>query len=171
MKACLITLFLTIFFWCHGQVDSSDHFNPLTGFIPKNTVDHLDFYKSPNGKKIDSIKILKSGWVHFSINHQKGNWVKIKNVSIAPGIKDLAHLNNNWVKTSDVWFNLSNNGAFYYVLPNDKSKKHFIDYQSVNLIEINGNWVKAKFMTNAHAEQAWFKREDLCGSPWTTCNY
>ena len=171
MKLSITYVLISIATICSGQIDSLDFYKCVIGFVPKGTIRYTVFYDKPNGTKVDSLNAPKSGWIQFVILKQEGNWVQIKEATIAPGIQDLMDLKETWIIASNVWFNLSNDSSNCYQNPSLDSEYYVVEFHTVNLIEIIGSWAKAKFEVDGVIHVGWFRKEDQCGMPWTTCNY
>ena len=171
MKNSFTFFSLIIFSACFGQVDSADYYERVIGYVPKHFQNQTFIYDKPNGFKVDSIAEPTEGWIQFVILRQEQDWVQIKSASIAPGIELLNDLKDKWVNVSDIWFDLSNDSSNCYSEPDLNSDFISIDFQTVNLVEIKGNWAKAKFTIENIVYEGWFRKEDQCGFPWTSCTY
>jgi len=171
MKTNILILFTILSTLCHGQVDSTDYYEKVIGFIPKSKTADTEFHVNPNGKILESIAKPKHGWIQIVILKQEGDWIQIKEASVSPGIKKLDSLKNSWIEISNIWFNLSNNSSRCYFNPDLNSEYFTVDLNTVQLLEIKDNWAKAKFQNNDKEVEGWFRKEDQCGFPWTACNY
>lgn len=148
-------------------------YNKVQAFTKQDTNKYVLFYSSKNGKVIDSLKNVDFfDWICIVINRQSDNWVEIGAIGMFPGEDTVySQLSNSWIQIDKLWVDLSNDSSSIYEKANDKTPIRKIAFQTVNLVNINKNWIEIKYKINDKIMTGWIRKEDQCGSPWTVCNW
>ncbi|MCP4441024.1 MAG: hypothetical protein GY810_19040 [Aureispira sp.] len=110
----------------------------------------------------------------FSITAKSGRWFRISDLS---GIEKEIELPNNegWVHGSLIEYGLRNDAATevtLYESADQESKATLIkDFKNIKLVDITAEWMEVSCQDKENkVYQGWIKRDDLCGSPLTTCS-
>lgn len=150
----------------------------VEGFILNDTNRYLKLYNSYNGTCSDSILLpSKFQRVLIIIDKVNSNWIKVKHIRYAPGVKEdsLTKHNGLWIKNEFLYFNvgiIEESKTTIYKKPN---KKEMIDImegsQTVKIIEVKKGWAKISYKQKGIEKQGWVDRYDQCSYFWTACNW
>jgi hypothetical protein len=154
----------------------SDFYSKVEAFIPNKMDSYTLFYNEPNGKVVDSLKSLnQEEWIIVTIDSVRGNWVRLKKISIAPMNHRFAkNLLNTWIPIQSLYTQLNDPIQTFKVYNKPDGNSGTTEYPTVkllNLVEIKGEWLKVRFTVKGKGEIGWIHKYDVCPYPWTICGY